>query len=109
MGKLCTTGKARQAIYDAIKKCREEGEAWVTFKGKRLKLVDVDKSDIDFYPADWGLVKFRGEIILDVISNKDGLRLCGYSTADPSYIQWTDILAWVPEIHDRKSDEEGIP
>ena len=33
MGKLCTTGKARQALYDAIKKAREGQEAWVTFEG----------------------------------------------------------------------------
>ena len=101
MGKLCATGKARQAIYDAIKKAREEGEAWVTFKGKRLKLIGIDHMDFnfDFCPADWALVKYRGQIILSMVSGKDGLRLCN---GDFSFIQWDDVLAYVSEIHERK-------
>ena len=30
-------GAAQQKIYDAIKQARETGEAWITYKGERLK------------------------------------------------------------------------
>jgi hypothetical protein len=32
------TGSSRQALYDAVKLVRDTGEAWVTFRGERLKL-----------------------------------------------------------------------
>lgn len=96
MGTLCKDGKAKQAVYDAIKKCREEGEAWVTFKGKRLKLVSVDDASWAHGP-DWVLAKYHGKVVLDVLIDKDGLRLCDQR----GYIQWDDVLAYVAEIHDR--------
>jgi hypothetical protein len=102
MGTLCTTGKARQAVYDAIKAVRETGEdQWVTFHGHRLRLTDPDKWN------DWGgfqgLVKFDGRIKLCNMVDKDGIKA---SYADgPHYrirkIQPEECLALVAEIHDR--------
>jgi hypothetical protein len=36
----CKDGKERQALYDAIKRIREEGEAWLTIDGRRLRALD---------------------------------------------------------------------
>jgi hypothetical protein len=60
--------KRQQAVYDAIKKCRETGEAFVTFQGERLKLAPVGED----YP-EFALVKARGRVRLAHLVHKDGL------------------------------------
>jgi hypothetical protein len=61
--------KRQQAVYDAIKKCRETGEAFVTFKGERLKLLPAGSEG---YP-EFALVKARGRIRFAYLVHKDGL------------------------------------
>ena len=43
---------APQQVYDAIKRVRETGTAWVTWRGERLRLRPVEEADKDFRPGD---------------------------------------------------------
>lgn len=36
----CKDGKERQALYDAIKRIRDEGESWLTIDGQRVRAID---------------------------------------------------------------------
>jgi hypothetical protein len=67
-------GAREQAVYDAIKRCRVDGEAWVTFGDKRLHLVPTSTEVWDTF---WALVKSRrpGGVALAQIILKDGLRI----------------------------------
>jgi hypothetical protein len=66
--------KHLQALYDAIKIAREEGEAFVTFQGQRLRL--FSSAHVVSFPLEppMGLVKIRGRVRLCEIIEKDGLR-----------------------------------
>jgi len=108
MGKLCTTGREKQAVYDAIKKAREDGESWVTFKDKRIKIVDPDKFPENGYgPSGCGLVNFKGRIRLTGVWSKDSYTWC-YPTKG-SYgvkIRLDQIVGCVVEVYDRKTGRE---
>jgi hypothetical protein len=63
--------KRKQFVYDAVKRCREMGEAFVTFAGMRLRLSRVTATtDL----PELALVKARGRIRLVQLTWKDGVR-----------------------------------
>lgn len=102
MGKLCTTGKARQALYDAIKKAREGQEAWVTFEGTRIQLSSSEGVWEGYGSLGKGLVKFNGKIRIADIFTRDSYLSASYEDGLTRRIQEKEILAKVIEEHDRK-------
>lgn len=98
---------APQHVYDALKKVRTEGEAWVTWQGERLRLVPVGEHDDQFT----GIIKSgraHGGIALAWVDGyKDGLRVYEGSKGEPGRgrarrVQWDQILAVVKERHPRR-------
>jgi len=69
---------APQHVYDALKRMREEGEAWVTWKGERLHLRPfVPGEDDEWRPVD--------------TSRPPGILSDGFSVGDKRY--------WFPAYH----------
>lgn len=96
-----------QHVYDAIKRVRADGEAWVTWKGKRLRLVEPDADERIQGDA---IVRSRapGGIALAWFDGyKDvGGRVRIYEafpgTANSYITSWDNILAIVVEQHPRE-------
>lgn len=99
-----------QHVYDAIKKAREVGEAWVTWNGERLRLVppDIDKwLGQGYFEA---IVKrarrVPGGLRIEALNAyKDGeTRPRSHFTG--RQLGWSDICAVIVERHPLK---EGAP
>jgi hypothetical protein len=100
---------APQNVYDAIKRVREEGEAWVTWHGERLRLEPVPENNDQFT----GIVRSprsHGGIALAWVDGyKDGLRVYEGGKGQPGLgfprrAQWKDILVIVAERHPRPKE-----
>jgi len=101
---------APQHVYDAIKRVREEGEAWVTWNGQRLRLVPVGDYDIQFT----GIIRSgraHGGIALAWVDGyKEGLRVYEGGNGEPLMgrsrrVQWDQVLVRVEERHPRPGAE----
>ena len=100
---------APQHVYDAIKKAREEGEAWVTWNGERLRLVPVSDDYGSHFTA---IVKSRrahGSIALaEVDAYKDvGSRVRIYEGDSSRMASWEQVLVVVAERHERPGAARG--
>ena len=81
--------RKQQAVYDALKRCRDEGGAWVTFKGERLYLRRLEAGE----QPGTAMVKYRGRVRLADLVWKDGLTACfDVGSAD---LQSKDVLCAV--------------
>ena len=103
---------APQHVYDAIKKARLEGEAWVTWGGERLKLVPIDESFTGgVFDA---IVKDRGAHggirLMNVNAYKDvGNRVRnGFNEGDfrNFHFSWKNVLVAVVERHPREKSDD---
>lgn len=91
-------GKREQRVYDAIKRVRETGDAWVTIGGQRVRLARLEDRDDDFEPPSWALVKRRGRVVLALVSGKVGFRIYD---GQGHWLHAKDLLAHVIEIRGR--------
>lgn len=103
---------SRQAIYDAVKRVREEGEAWVTLDGVRLHLTKVDPSALGQGSFGECLVRSRRPpgVARAFFTTKDAWPRVKVqeTTTRPSSSHtvirttgWDDVLALVAEEHGR--------
>lgn len=94
----------RQKVFDALKKMREEGSAWLNIDGHRVKISSFDDHDNPSHRH--VLAQHDGRIRLCFIVNKDGWIISSpdngkfYRRVQPGA---PDVLALVSEIHERKS------
>lgn len=80
-------------MYDALKRAREEGEAWLSWKGKRLKLT---RPNPDSFPQFAFVQSRRGPVLVELVW-KDGLR----AFTEKCFFQVQETLADVAELHSK--------
>ena len=89
---------SRQAVYDALKKAREEGEAWTEIRGWRVRIVPgFDRAVTGVF----AIVRTRNapwKVDLATVIDKDGLK---FDESNGAYRRgrWGDILATVVEAY----------
>jgi len=94
--------KVEQYLSDKFKVMRKEGEVWLTFKGKRMRVVPCTENT-EFYgpniPSSTAFVKGKGKIRLVEVTDKDGLIFRqGWTWW---HGKWGDIMGIVIEVHER--------
>ena len=92
-------GQARQAVYDALKRMKAEGMAWVTLRGHRLKIIPFEGTPYTGGVTGPVLLRTRrhGGVALGFVVDHDGLRLDYHFSGRRGRAD--DILALVLEDH----------
>lgn len=84
-----------QHVYDAIKKARVDGEAWVTIDGHRSKVIPVDPEsligDRDFYAL--VRAKVPGGVQVQYLRSGRTVTDRLVTPYPQRYLGWDDVLA----------------
>jgi hypothetical protein len=98
---------AKQKVFDAVKRVREEGEAWVTLDGERLFLRAVPNARPDYGDC---VVRGRRGIVRARFSTKDAYPRVRIDDAHGyTYLtSWDNVLALIIETHPREGGTDAI-